>query len=274
MMNSIKADFYQGVSIAFHSRLYSIAMWFTLALVVAVLMAAQFSARQPATEALDVGISVIRLALPLLAVLLAQELFGREFERKLFLKSFTYPRARVYWLLGRVAAILIIGIGMLVIMGLVLSLLALYANGTYKQATPISYGLPYLITMAYIVVDFLVVIAIATLLAISATTPSFVLIGTIGFILIARSYTPIIELLRHNPTVVSEFSNPRLYQDSLGFLAFLLPDLGRLDVRMIALYDNMVFLPENWPLLLAATLAYVAALLGLSVWVLNKREFS
>lgn len=273
-MNFIKADFYQGATIAFHSRLSSIALWLVAVLLVTVFLAAQFSGRQPATVSLDVGLSVIRLALPLLAILLVQELFSREFERKLFLNSFTYPRPRSYWLLGRVAAILLVCIALLVTMGFILALLVHFVAGSYEQATPVSLGLPYLITLAFLVADLLVVIAIAALLAVSATTPGFVLIGTIGFILIARSYTPIIELLRNNPFVVSNFADPHLYQDSLGLLAFVLPDLGRMDVRMISLYDKIAFMPTDWPLLLAATLAYTAALLGLAIWVLNKREYS
>lgn len=273
-MFSIKADFLQATNILFHSRLSSIVLWLVAALVVCVVMAAQFSARQPSTVALDVGLSIIRLALPLLTILLVQELFNREFERKLYLCSFTYPRARTYWLMGRVAAILLIGLTLLSIMGLLLAALTHYAISDYKQTTPITLGLPYITTLFFIALDLVVVIAIAVLLAVSATTPSFVLIGTIGFILIARSYTPIIELLKSNPNVISAVADPHLYQDSLGMLSFLLPDLGRIDVRMIALYDQMRFIPSDWPYLVIAILAYSSTLLGISVWVLNKREFS
>lgn len=273
-MASIKEDILISWRIASHSRLNSIVLWLCAALIVCVLLAYQFSARQPATVAMDVGISVIRLALPLLVILLVQELFSREIERKLYLNSFTYPRSRAYWLLGRVVTIFLICVGMLVIMGLLLALLTKFAGSSYKEATPVGLGLPYIIVLAFIVVDLLVVIAMSTLLAISASTYSFVLIGTIGFTLIARSYTPIIQLLRNNPYAVSNFSDPHLYQDSLGLLSFILPDLGRLDVRMIALYDKMNFLPADWLFLLTATLTYVTALLALSIWILNKREFN
>lgn len=273
-MNSIKADFFIGLKIAAHSRLTSVVLWLLVALIVCVLLAMQFSARQPATIALDLGISIIRLSLPLLSVLLIQELIGKEFERKLYLNSFTYPRPRGYWLIGRILAILLINIGLLLTMGILLALLTLYASSTYTQATPISLGIPYFLTLLFNIADSLVVLAIGSLLAVTATTQSFILIGTIGFLLIARSYTPIIELLRNNPYVVSNFSDPRIYQDSLGLLSFALPDLGRLDVRMIALYDKLVFLPQDWPLLLGATIFYACALLALSVWVINKREFN
>ncbi len=274
ILGSIKADFFLGLRIAYHSRLSSILFWILFALTISVLLVIQFSARQPATVALDVGISVIRLTLPLLSVLLIQELIGKEFERKLYLNSFTYPRNRSYWLIGRVLAIFLIGIALLVAMGILLALLTLYAGSTYPQATPVSLRIPYLITLALNIADLLVVLAIGTLLAVTATTQSFILLGTIGFVLIARSYTPIIELLRNKPYVVSNFIDPRLYQDSLGLLSFILPDLGRLDVRMIALYDKLIFLPQDWFLLLGATLFYASALLGLSVWIINKREFN
>lgn len=273
-LTPLSADFNNGIRIALHSRVISTVPWFLGLLIVAVLLASQFSARQPDTVALDVGLSVIRLVLPLFAILLAQELLSREFERRLYLTSFTYPRQRSHWLLGRIAAILLLCLGLLLALGLLLTALVNVAGGDYQQATPIALGLPYQITLSFVAVDLLVAVAVASLLAISASTPAFVLIGTIGFLLIARSYTPIIELLRSNPYAVSNFADPRLYQDSLGLLAFLLPDLGRLDVRMIALYDKMAFMPAEWPLLLLATLVYVAFLLGLSVWILNKREFN
>lgn len=274
IMSSLNADLHQALRILFHSRFLTILSWLILVLFFGFYLSIQFSARQLSTVSLDIGLSIIRLALPLITVLMAQELFSREFERKLYLTSFTYPRARSCWLMGRVLAMLAVGLAILIVMGSILAGLSAYAETIYHQATPVALGTPYLITLASIALDLLIVVAVASLLAVSARTPSFVLIGTLGFVLICRSYTPIVELLRSNPYVVSDFVDPRLYQDSLSLLVFILPDLGRLDVRMIALYNDMAFLPTDWPLLLISILAYAGALLGLSVWVLNKREFS
>ena len=131
-----------------------------------------------------------------------------------------------------------------------------------------------MVTLLFAAVDIAVVLAIATLLAVSTTTPSFVLIGTLGFVLIARSYMPILQLMQGADYLVDKIADPRLYKDSLSLLNFVLPDLGTLDVRMIALYDKMEFLPGHWLLLLGATLAYAVALLSLAVWRLNTREFN
>ena len=248
-----------------------IAGWLLIALVSSSIVASCFASRQPATVALDTGLSLLRLALPILAVFLLQELLSREFDRKLYLSSLTYPRPRHQFLLGRVAAISVLLLGLLVALAAVLAGLTAWIGQDYAQATPPALGLPYLVTIAFIALDLLVVLAIGTLIAVATTTPSFVLIGTLGFMLVARSYSAIVALLTRDSTLVS---NADSYQSSLSLLGYLLPDLGALDVRMISLYGQWQFLPEDWALRVVATLAYAAALLGLAVWTLNRKKFT
>jgi len=274
MNASIMKDLRISALLVLKAKIPLISFWLLLAMIALVLMAVQFSARQPATIALDIGLSIIHLVLPLFIVLQIYELFVREFERKLYLTTLTYPRARTSWLVSRVVTITFFGLSLLLLLGLTLAGLTIFVGSSYEQTTPVSLGYPYVLTLGFIVIDMLVVIAIATLLAVTATTPSFVFVGAVGFTIIARSYTPIIELLRSKPYVVAEFSDPSLYQDSLGMIAFLLPDLGRLDIRMIALYDKMAFLPEDWILLIVSCITYALALFGLSIWLLNRREFN
>ena len=265
------SDFLAACRIALFARLTSFAAWLALLLTAGVLVAAEFSARQPATVALDTGLSLLRLALPLLAVLLLQELLSREFDRKLYLSSLTYPRPRHQFLLGRVAAIAVLLLGLLAALAALLAGLTIWIGHGYAQATPPDLGLPYLVTIAFIALDLLVVLAIGTLIAVATTTPSFVLIGTLGFMLVARSYSAIVALLTRDTTLVS---NANSYQSSLSLLGYLLPDLAALDVRMISLYGQWQFLPEDWALRVVATLAYAAALLALAVWTLNRKKFA
>ncbi|MCY1291258.1 hypothetical protein D9M70_404410 [compost metagenome] len=141
----------------------------------------------------------------------------------------------------------------------------------YAQGTSVSLGLPYLIAIAGIGLDLLVLSALACLLAVVASTPSFVLIGTFGFMLIARSFAAIIDLLTRNAGVVS---NAESYRSGVGLLGYLLPDLGALDVREITLYGRMELLPADWPLLLLSALIYAFTLLALAVWALQRKRFS
>ncbi|UTW09940.1 hypothetical protein KDW96_16315 [Pseudomonas benzenivorans] len=237
----------------------------------AMILSAYFGGRQPATVALDVGFSTIRLLLPLLNVLLVQELLSREFDKRYYLSSLTYPRARRSLLFGRFVAVLTLLLGVLLALSLLQIGLGRVIGGIYPQATPIALGQPYLIVMAFIALDMLVLAAMATLLAVVASTPSFVLIGTFGFMLVARSYGAIIDLLSRESGLVV---NAEGYRASLGVLGYLLPDLGALDIRMLALYGRPEFLPADWPWLLLSSLGYAIALLALAVWALQRKRFA
>ena len=264
-------DFLVGIRLALRARYLWLAGCSLLALALAVLLAAQFRARHPATVALDIGLSVMRLLLPLVLVLMAQELLSREFDRRYFLNSLTYPRPRHKLLLGRFLAVTALTLGLLLAMALLLALLVWLVGQGYAQGTPVALGLQYLVSIAFVGVDLLLLTALACLLAVVASTPSFVLIGTFGFMLVARSFAAIIELLTRNAFVVGDAES---YRAGVGLLGYLLPDLGALDVRMVALYGTMDFLPADWPWLLLSSLAYIVALLALAVWALQRKRFA
>lgn len=240
-------------------------------LALAAMLASQFSGRQPATVALDVGLSVMRLLLPMVLVLMIQELLSREFDRRYFLNSLTYPRPRHHLLLGRFLAVAVLTLGLLMAMALLLALLVELVSQGYVQGTPVAMGRHYLISIVFVGVDLLLLTALACLLAVVASTPSFVLVGTFGFMLAARSFAAIVELLGRNASVVGDAES---YRAGVGLLGYLLPDLGALDVRMIALYGSMKFLPADWFWLLLSSLAYLVALLALAVWALQRKRFA
>lgn len=256
---------------AFRAHFFSFSLWLALFLVISALLASNFSGREPATVALDTGISVIRLALPVLAILLLQELVSREFDRKLYLASLTYPRPRHEFLIARIVPIAALLFFLLLALAALLAGTIEWLGHSFRQSKLPSLGLPYAVTILFIALDLLVVIAIGTLIAVSSITPNFVLIGTIGFMLVARSYSGIIKLLAYDSTLVT---NAEIYKSSLNFLGYLLPDLAALDVRMIALYDTMQFLPADWPVRVFSAVAYATALFALSAWALSRKRFA
>lgn len=257
--------------IAHRARLTHFLGAIVMLLIAACVMAAQFSGRQPATVALDIGFSVIRLLLPVLSVLLLQELFYREFDRKYYLLSLTYPRTRIAFLLGRGFAVLVYTLVALAVLAAVLWLTVTVIGRNYAQSRPPNLGAPYCITLLFVALDLTIAVAIGTLISIAASSSSFVLVGTLGFVLCARSFSPIIDLLSRDNTLVAHSDT---YQSSLGLLGYILPDLARLDVRMISLYDTMAFLPPDWPVLVLATMAYAVGLFCLSAWIINRRRFA
>jgi Cu-processing system permease protein len=207
----------------------------------------------------------------LVLVLMTQELLSREFDRRYFLNTLAYPRPRHQLLLGRFLAVVALTLGLLLVMALLLALLVGLVGQGYAQATPVALDQHYLISIAFVGVDLLLLTSLACLLAVVASTPSFVLIGTFGFMLVARSFAAIIELLTRDASVVGDTES---YLTGVGLLGYLLPDLGALDVRMVTLYGSMEFLPADWPWLLLSSLAYIVALLALAVWALQRKRFA
>jgi len=260
-----------GLRLAFRARFAWLAGGSLLVMAVTAYLASQFSGRQPATVALDIGLSAIRLLMPLVLALMTQELLSREFDRRYFLNTLSYPHPRYILLLGRFIAVSVLTLGLLLVLAGTLALLVWLISKGYAQGTPVALDQRYLLTIVFLGLDLLVLTAVATLLVVAASTPSFVLIGTLGFTLVARSFGTIFELLTINTGVVSDSDS---YRSGIGLLGYLLPDLGALDVRMIALYGKLEFLPADWPWLVLSGLMYMVVLLALAVWTLQRKRFA
>jgi len=254
------------------AKLIWIAFGLVLVIVGCAFLASMFSGRQPATVALDVGISVAKLLLPLFLVLVMQELFSREFEQRYFLISLSYPNSRTFFLFSRFVFVITLLFAVLLLVALSLLGLSYFLSLDYQQASPVALGSFYWLTFAFIGLDFLILASVALLLAVVASTPSFVLLGTFGFMFIARSFMAIINLLNEGggiAVIVDEDS----YSSSLSVLSYFLPDLGALDVRNIALYGYIEFLPQNWLLLVLMSFIYIFVFLSLANYSLAIKRF-
>ena len=265
------SDFVVGVRLVWAARFWLLAFWFAFGMGCVVVMASQFSGRQPATVALDVGLSVIRIGIPIIAALMIQEILSKEIERKYYFYSLSYPRPRFQLLLGRFGAVYALSLGFLAVLSLILTGLVFYIDQGYEQAAPVALNGYLVLTLVYMALDFFVIVAIAVLLAVIASTPGFVLLGAIGFMLVARSYSSIIILLKSRVQVVE---NPEAYSQTLGMIRYILPDLGALDIRPIVLYSENAFLPQEWLGLVLSTFFYGTAVLLLAIWIFNRRRFS
>lgn len=257
-----------GWALSFRARYLWLSFLSLLVLVLVVLLAAQFSGRQPATVGLDVGLSVMRGALPVVSILTAQVLISHEFERRYFISFLSYPRPRFKFLLERFAVVAISTIFLLLVMALVLAVLIKAVTG-YDQSTPVDLGRGYWVVIAFLGIDLLIVSAFAALLAVVSSTSSFVLVGTLGFVVLARSYAGVIDLLNDNGSLVADADS---YSSGVGLLFYVLPNLGALDLRPVALYSTMEFLPEGWGWLIFSNLSYMVAVLAFSVWVLQRKR--
>lgn len=267
----VSSIFLASLRLAFRAHYFRFVFFSVFFMLVSIFLSSVFSGRQPATVGLDVGISVVRIMVPLVAILLTQELLFREFERRYFMGSLSYPYARSTFLLGRFLAIVVLAFLMLTLMSFALKGGAQFVGRSYEQGARTDLDFPYFIVMVFVALDVLVLVALACLLSVTASTSGFVLVGSLGFMLVARSYSAIVALLARDSGVVN---NSEAYGVGLGWLGYLLPDLGSLDVRMIALYGRMELLPSDWPWLVASNFFYVVFLLSLAVWAINRKRIA
>src|SRR5690606_18616316 len=135
-----------GFRLAFRARFGWLAIGSLLALAISAFLSAQFSGRQPTTVALDIGLSVTRLLLPLVLVLMTQELISREFDRRYFLNTLSYPHSRHSLLLGRFMAVALLTLGLLLVLAGALALLVWLIGKGYAQRTPVALDHHYLTT--------------------------------------------------------------------------------------------------------------------------------
>lgn len=230
-------------------------------------LAAQFSGRQPATVAMDVGFSFIRIIGLLLALFWGYELFGKEIERRTLFVSLTYPLPRGAFMLGRFLGLLTLLAGALVILAGLLQGTVLLAGRGYLQATPISLGWPYWETILFIWFDLATVAAFGFLVSAFATSAILPLGVGLGFAVGARSLGPALEYL-----LADDKQNVQggLFH-FLDGLRWLMPDLSRLDIRYYPLYGQV---PDTlvlaWGGLMAVS--YVAVLLFLAIAFFNRRQ--
>lgn len=270
-MNSLLADFRLSIRLLLRARTAWVVMTLGAVIGVGAWLAGQFSPRQPDTVALDVGISLMRIAIPVLALLQIQDLVAREVERRLILTSLTYPRSRSIFLLGRYLAVIGVALAVTVFLALVIAVVVQFGGTGYSQGTKVALGLPYLLTSGFIWMDTVVVIAFGLALATVATTPHLVFLGGIGFMISGRSASTVIGLLERERDLVK---GAEWYQQGLQWVQWLIPDLAALDVRPIALYGKMELMAASPVMLVAMSLGYAVFLASIACWRFEKRQFA
>ena len=232
-------------------------------------LAAQFSARQPATVAMDTGLSFIRIVGLLLALFWGYEFLGKEIERRTLFVSLTYPVPRSSFLIGRFAGIAVLLLLALLVLGLMLDGTVLLAGKSYLQATPISLGGAFWLTLIYVWLDLLVVASFGFLVTVFSTSVFLPMGVGLAFAVSARSLGPALDYLLDDQGSGGE---ARLLP-ILNALRWLMPDLSKLDIRYFALYGHQ---PDEQLLISGAIMAicYMAILLYLAAMFFRNREFN
>lgn len=234
-------------------------------------LSSSFSGRHPQTVALDVGISGIRFITILLLLFWTQELLGREIDRRTIFIALSYPTQRASYLLGRYLGMIAMLVVAVITLGLAVYFVVRASGIGYKQTFPVQFGSAYLLTLAFIVIDGMVVAAFALLLSSLATTALLPLACGAAFAVIARSYSQVLAFLADKSGEGADIAHT--YVPLIDIISWIIPDLGKLDIRDTVLYGQYPA-PDTlyWPPL--AALAYAGIMLSLACLIFQRREFN
>ena len=242
-----------------------------VALVAVAFLSASFSPRQPQTVALDVGISGIRFSLVLFAIILVQELVGKEIEQRAVVLTLGYPVPRSAYLLGRYIGILALSAVAAILLGLLLWIAILLAGLNYEQQYRVALGLPYWMTLLGVWLDIAVVSAFTLWIATLSTVNLLPLALGAIFAISGKALGPVFDYIAKGAE--GDIEMVEQYGSLLDAIRWVLPDLSRLDWRAWPMYSLS---PEvaTISLSIAMGVAYCILMLGLSIHFFNQREFS
>lgn len=241
-----------------------------LLLVASAFLAGAFSLRQPMIVAMDIGFTGMRILAVLLGLFWVQEVIAKDIERRTILFALAYPFSRASYLLGRfvgVAALVLVALAGFAL--LVLAMVSVSSWG-YEASSRPDLGLAYWLAVLGIFLDVVLVVAVAIWLSTLAETPFLPLLVGLGFAIAGHAIGPVLDYLMYSP-----YADQKLVEHHLPWLQALrwvLPDLSRLDWRVVPLYGQ-VFAPTTFVYCLSLVAGYSTMLLSLSFIHFSRREF-
>jgi ABC-type transport system involved in multi-copper enzyme maturation permease subunit len=232
-------------------------------------LAASFSPRQPSTVALDIGYSGLRISLVLFVITLVQELVSKEIDRRTVILSFSYPVPRTAYVIGRYFGVVSLTALAALLLALLLLLVALAAGWSYASDFGMLLGFPFWLAIFGLWLDACVVGAFVMCIASLSTVASLPLILGLVFAVAGKSLGAVSDYLQRgadgDEVLVTRFSG------FVDVIFWVLPDLSRLDWRVWPMYGSALD-PGSMILAVLMAIAYVSAMIALSVVILSRRE--
>jgi Cu-processing system permease protein len=262
--------FFNALLCGLRARSLQVILLFGVLLVGVALMAGAFSARQPQTVVLDVGLSGIRVSLILLGLFWVNEFVSREIDRRTVFFALSYPLARAAYVWGRYFGVIVLqGLGAL-LLGLLLLLAVLAVGSSYDQQFPLNLGVPYWAALIGIWIDVSVVSAFAMLIATFSTVSILPLALGIAFAVASKSIGLVRDYLAGGGE--GDVALVATYKPLLDIIQWVLPDMSRLDWRVWPMYSMAPSMETMaWAFLMA--LGYIVFMVATGVTVFSRREF-
>lgn len=234
-------------------------------------MGSEFSARAPATVAMDIGMSMMHFLLILIGLLWSQELFAKDIEKRAVHALLALPVSRTDYLLGRFFGVCVLLILTSLVFALVLTGVVALVGLRYLGQVPPSLGLEFWLASLFVFLDAATVIAFTWLITSSSSTPMLPFVIGVAFAWASHTLAPAMSYLQSGSEEANSLSHD--LQPILDTITYIIPDLSRLDIRHFALYQ----LPVDWMELTTATamaVFYCMLSLGAAALVINRRSFN
>jgi len=242
-----------------------------VALLAVAFLAGAFSLRQPLVVAMDMGISGLRFLGMLMVLFWMQEAFAKDIERRTVTFALAYPSPRAAYVLGRFLGVLGLVAWTVALWGGALYLINQFADWGYAESSRVFFGPGYLLVLAGIVLDLATIGAFFVFVASLSETPMLSFLVSFGFAIAARTLGVMIDYLALSQAADRHMQATLL--PLLDDLRWLLPDLSRLDWRMVVLYDHWPP-PDQIAQGVAIALGYLTLLLAAAVLAYRRRDFS
>ena len=255
----------------FRNRVFRAVFLLGIAIAALAWLSSSFSTRQPLTVALDVGVSGLRFALILFAIVLVQDLVGREIERRTVVLTLSYPAPRAAWLAGRYLGVMALSAIAAAGFALILALAVMAADTGYDQGSHVALGTTFWATIFGLWIEVGVVAAFTLWIATLSTVTMLPLTLGALFAVASRSLGAVFDYLAQGAEGQTELVER--FGPALETIRWFLPDLSRLDWRAWPMYGVSPG-AESVAISLIMAFCYIAALLCLAIHSFSRREFS
>ncbi|NVN99051.1 MAG: ABC transporter permease subunit [Geobacteraceae bacterium] len=226
------------------------------------------SMRQVQELSITLSLSFISFVLALLAILLGASSVWRDIEKRYTSAVLTLPYSRGSYLLGKFFAIAVCLVCSAAIFTLVAAVAISFSSGLYQSSLPIRW-LHIFTAVAFDVLKYVLLVAIAILFSSISTSFFLPIFGTISLLLAGNASQEVFEYLTKDSVGVKT-AKPLLY--AAKGIYYLIPNLGAFNFKVSAIYP-VALSSQGVIYTLLYFLVYTTIILYLAVYFFSRREF-
>ncbi len=205
---------------------------------------------------LDLGLAALNFLGLIVAVFVGTSLINKEIDKRTVFVLIAKPMSRAEFVVGK-------HLGLSVLLSLLVAVMgAIFFAFGLLQSNPVPW-IPLLVSIIFVFFELMIVVAIGLMFG-TFTSSILATLYTIAFYVLGHLSRSLLQLgaIADNETV------KRIFEA----VFVVLPDLGRLNLRNLAVYGELPSLPELLTHGVYA-LAYTAVLLVIAVFVFSRRQF-